>query len=63
MNGPQYYREAERLLHIADKSIDYQHAMFSVAMAHVCATLALTAATVSPSPDDETANEWTEATS
>lgn len=68
MNGPQHYKEAERLLPIAHDLADQDEqvrADFIVARAQVHATLAAAAATIDALPPSEPAvnNVWKSVTS
>lgn len=69
MNGPQHYREAEKILDLAEEShLDYGNEWYAnaVGAAQVHATLALAAATAAPAVKDWLGDEsrlgrdWTE---
>jgi hypothetical protein len=58
MNGPEHYREAERLLDVAMQSpIVRDSDAVNIAAAQVHATLALAAATAYPAAKDYTGDE------
>ena len=72
MTGPEHYREAERLLLVADRDVSENWAVTTgeqkadvLATAQVHATLALAAATALPAdyygPDDADSTAWMEA--
>lgn len=70
MNGPAHYREAERLIEIANRDeLGSPEERYRVAAAQVHATLALAAATAWPAVSDwlgdenRSGSDWTQVTS
>jgi hypothetical protein len=57
MNGPEHYREAERLAELATEAPTAERAMYLAAKAQVHASLALAAATAYPAVKDYTGDE------